>query len=184
MTPAEEGLIATMTDPFFPKDAAGDLASSRSLTAKAKTYAARMRLQATLDQADALEAVREVTANLIGCEEVALYKVDEAKAVLWLYWSFGIDPNKHFCFDVMKESRLRDAIAGEIVFRQSRSDDKLLAIDEPVSALVPIRREGSTVGLLILFRLLPQKPGLDPSDREVCEMLSHWGGRAITPYQV
>ncbi|HYX68458.1 MAG TPA: hypothetical protein VE825_04955 [Terriglobales bacterium] len=173
-----------MTDPGYPENAAGDLQSSQSLTAKAKTYAARMRLQGTLDQADALEAIREVAANLIGCEEVALYKVDEVKAALWLYWSFGIDPNKYFCFDVLKEPRLREAVAGEIVFRGSKADENLLAIDDSVNALIPIRREGSIVGLLIFFRLLPQKAGLESSDREVCEMLSHWGGRAITPYQV
>src|SRR5579864_6138887 len=76
-----------------------DPSLSQCLTARAKIYAARMRLQHTVDQADGLDAIREIAANLMGCEELALYKVDHSNLALWLYWSFGIDPNQHAVLD-------------------------------------------------------------------------------------
>jgi len=51
---------------------------------QAKVYAARMRLQNALDQADALDAIREIAGNLIGTEEVAVFKVDKKRSELWL----------------------------------------------------------------------------------------------------
>jgi hypothetical protein len=165
-----------------PEGAPKPVEPAQELTDKAKIYAARMRFQTTGDQADALEAIREVIANLIGSEEVALYRVDDTKAVLWLYWSFGIDPNQHFCFDLMHEPNMKPAIEGEVIFRDPNSSERLLTIATPVSALVPIRKHGAVVALLIIFRLLPQKSKLDAADREICEMLSNWGGRAVANY--
>ena len=46
--------------------------AANALTAQAKVYAAMTRLQSSVDQADSLEAIREIAANLMGCEEVAL----------------------------------------------------------------------------------------------------------------
>ena len=54
---------------------------------QAKVYAARMRMQNALDQADALDGIREIAGNLIGTEEVAVFKVDKKRSELWLYWS-------------------------------------------------------------------------------------------------
>src|SRR5262249_50032440 len=65
--------------------------------------AARLRLQNTKDQADTFEAIREIIANLFGCEEMALYRVDKERAALWLVWSFGIDPNTHAMVDLLNE---------------------------------------------------------------------------------
>src|SRR5258706_14224512 len=64
-----------------------------------KLEAAMFRLRHSADEADALEAIREIVANLLGSEEMGLYKVDEQKGVLWLYWSFGIDEVAHKVLD-------------------------------------------------------------------------------------
>src|SRR5579872_4664410 len=78
---------------------------------QAKVYAARMRLQNALDQADALDGIREIAGNLIGTEEVAVFKVDKKRSELWLYWSFGVDPNKHSVLEVSREPRLKQALS-------------------------------------------------------------------------
>ena len=153
------------------------------LTAEAKVYAARMRLHQALDQADALEAIREVVANLMGSEQLAVYKVDNQKAALWLYWSFGIDPNKYAVLDVMREPHLDAVLDRKIVVRCDNGDDKLLSVDDPVTALVPILVNGEAAAVLVIFRLLPQKPTFDAADRQICEVLSNCAGRAIEPYR-
>jgi hypothetical protein len=172
-----------MTNTFNCKAGTENQDPSLALTAQAKVYAARMRLQAAQDQVDALEGIREIVANLMGSEELAVYKVDKQKAALWLYWSFGIDPNKYGVLDVIKQPLLEEVLAGTVVLRGDNGNEKLLSIADPVSALVPILVNGVAAAVLVIFRLLPQKPGLEAADREICEVLSNCAGRAIEPYR-
>ncbi len=156
--------------------------STQDLGSQAKVYAARMRLQKAIDQADALDAIREIAANLIGTEEVAVFKVDKKRAELWLYWSFGVDPNKHSVLEVSREPKLKQVLSGKPVFRLRLSNENLLSTDDPVSALVPIFLDRSPCAVIVLFRLFPHKPGIEPVDREICDVLSNCAGRAIEPY--
>jgi hypothetical protein len=154
----------------------------QDLTDRAKVYAARIRLQKTIDQADALDAIREIAGNLIGTEQVAVFKVDTRRSELWLYWSFGIDPNKHVLLDSAQEPRLRAVLSGKAVFRE-HAGQNLLLTDEPVNALVPILVEGTVAAVIVLFRLVTHKPALEPVDMQICDVLSNCSARAITSYQ-
>ena len=149
---------------------------------QAKVYAARMRLQNALDQADALDAIREIAGNLIGSEEVAVFKVDKKRSELWLYWSFGIDPNQHVVLDLRREPNLAPVLGGKPVFRNRQTKENLLSTDDPVSALIPIVVDGIVAAVIVLFRLFPHKPGLEAVDLEICEVLSNSAGRAIEPH--
>jgi hypothetical protein len=149
---------------------------------QAKVYAARMRLQNALDQADALDAIREIAGNLTGSEEVAVFKVDKKRSELWLYWSFGVDPNQHVVLDLRCEPNLVPVLGGKPVFRSKQTKENLLSTDDPVSALIPILVDGTVAAVIVLFRLFPHKPGLEPVDLEICEVLSNSAGRAIEPY--
>ena len=149
---------------------------------QAKIFAARMRLQNAFDQADALDAIREIAGNLIGTEEIAIFKADKKRSELWLYWSFGVDPNKHSVLEVSREPVLKQVLTGKPVFRRRLSNEKLLSCDDPVSALVPILVDGTVVAVIVLFRLFSHKSGLQSVDQEICEVLSNCAGRAIEPY--
>ena len=177
-----ERLLARMKDSADPQGAGKKAEQPADLTAQAKVYAARMRLQDALDQSDALEGIREVVANLLGSEQLALYKVDKQQAALWLYWSFGIDPNKFPVLDVIKEPHLETVLDRKIIVRGDQGHDRLLSIGDPVTAIVPILVGGEVAAVLVIFRLLPQKPGFEFADRQICEVISHFGGRAIQPY--
>lgn len=149
---------------------------------QAKVYAARMRLQNALDQADALDGIRDIAGNLIGTEEVAVFKVDKKRSELWLYWSFGVDPNKHSVLEVSREPKLKQVLSGKPVYRLRLSNENLLSTDDPVNALVPIVVDGTACAVIVLFRLFPHKLSLEAVDREICEVLSNCAGRAIEPY--
>lgn len=157
--------------------------SNEDIGSQAKVYAARMRLQNAIDQADALDAIREIAANLIGTEEVAVFKVDKKRSELWLYWSFGVDPNKHSVLEVGREPKLKFVLSGKSVYRLRLSNENLLSTDDPVTALVPILVDGSASAVIVLFRLFPHKPGIEAVDREICDVLSHCAGRAIEPHR-
>ena len=149
---------------------------------QAKVYAARVRLQNALDQADALDAIRDIAGNLIGTEEVAVFKVDKKRSELWLYWSFGVDPNKHAVLEVNREPKLKQVLCGKPAFRLRMSNENLLSTDDPVNALIPILMGGTALAVIVLFRLFPHKPALEAVDREICDVLSNCAGRAIEPY--
>lgn len=149
---------------------------------QAAVYAARTRLLRAVDQADALDAIREIAGNLIGTEEVAVFKVDKQRSELWLYWSFGVDPNKYAVLDVGREPKLKQVLSGKCVYRLRLSHENLLSTEDRVTALVPIRVESNTVAVIVLFRLFPHKPLLNQTDHELCEILSNCAGRAIEPY--
>ena len=155
---------------------------SYDVGAQAKVYAARIRLQNAIDQADALDAIREIAGNLIGTEQVAVFKIDKKRSELWLYWAFGVDPNKHSVLMVNREPNLKQVLRGKSVFRLRLSNENLLSSDDPVSALVPILLDGTPAAVIVLFRLFPHKPGIEPVDREICEVLSNCAGRAVDPY--
>jgi hypothetical protein len=157
-------------------------ARTQDIGDQAKVYAARIRLQNALDQADALDGIREIAGNLIGTEEIAVFKVDQERSELWLYWSFGVDPNKHAVLEVSREPKLKLALSGKPIFRLKLSNENLLSTDDPVNALVPILVDGTACAVIVLFRLFPHKAGLGPVDREICEVLSNCAGRAIEPY--
>ena len=146
----------------------------------AKAHAARTRLQNAFDQADALEGIREVAANLIGCEEVAVFRIDRQPPKLWLYWSFGIEPAKYGVLDIEQGSPLEKVLRGKLVFR--RPDCRLLPTDDPVSALIPIFSANDDVcAVLVLFRLFAHKPEIEVADAAIYEVLSKFGGRAVEP---
>lgn len=164
---------------FDPKMNAHD--TTHDLTNQAKVYAARMRLQNAIDQADALDGIREIAGNLIGTEQVAVFKVDQRRSALWLYWSFGIDPNKHVLLDVRQEPQLYPVLRGKPVFREHPGKN-LLSSEEPVNAIVPIFADGAVAAVVVLFRLVTHKPSLEPVDREICEVLSNCAARAVSPH--
>jgi len=156
--------------------------STLDIGSQAKVYAARIRLQNASDQADALDAIREIAGNLIGTEEVAVFKVDKKRSELWLYWAFGVDPNKHAVLEVRREPKLKQVLNGKPVFRLKLSNENLLSTEDPVSALIPILVDGSPAAVIVLFRLFPHKAGIEAVDREICEVLSNCAGRAVEPY--
>jgi hypothetical protein len=170
-----------MTDILNDKTSGAGKHLVRDVAERSKIYAAIIRLQDAANQADALEAVREITGNLIGSEEAAIFKIDNEKAVCWLYWYVGIDPNKHAFLDLTREPSLHEVFAGKIVFAGDHGAEKLLSMDHPVNALVPILVGGAITAVLVIFGLLPQKTCLDDVDREICEVLSHCAERTIRP---
>lgn len=162
-------------------NAAGNEAALE-ISNQAAVYAARTRLLNAVDQADALDAIREIAGNLIGTEEVAVFKVDKLRSELWLYWSFGVDPNKYAVLEVGREPKLKKVLSGKCLYRLRLSHENLLSTEDPVTALIPIRIEGNTVAVIVLFRLFPHKGLLNQTDHELCEVLSNCAGRAIEPY--
>ncbi len=51
--------------------------------------------------------------------------------------------------------------------------------DGGLTAAVPLKIDRQVTGVIAIFRLLEQKPGLDPTDHELFDVLSHQAAMAL-----
>lgn len=114
-------------------------AAEHRLGQLAHLHAALQQLHEAEDQETVLTVVKEIVANLVGSECMAIYAT-RADGSLELLDGIGV------------------------------SDDRTDTTDAIVA--VPLRRGDRVVGMLAIFRLLPQKPQLDATDRELFALLS------------
>jgi hypothetical protein len=61
----------------------------------ANLYVASYRLHGTLDRGEVLLAIQEIVINLIGCEEMAIFELEEGDFALRLAASFGLDEARY-----------------------------------------------------------------------------------------
>lgn len=139
--------------------------------------AAQRRLRESVGQADALEAIREIVTNLLGCEEIGLFTVEQGSSAL--LWSFGIDPQRHKTLDSFKEAALHRVLQGEFHIAQVAYEQQADQASPPLRVFIPIRRNGRTAAILVMVKLLPQKLGFDEADLNLVKLLSDEGGRSL-----
>jgi hypothetical protein len=137
--------------------------------------AAQKRLRESVGQADALEAVREIVTNLLGCEEIGLFTVKNGSGVL--LWSFGIDTEKHATLNSFQEAGLQRVLSGELHVTQVTDEE--FVDHPPLRAFIPILHHGRTAAVLVMVKLLPQKLGFDDADIDLVNLLSSEAGRAL-----
>jgi hypothetical protein len=142
----------------------------------ARMLVAVRRLHATLRRSELLLALEEIVAALVGCEELALFEIGGAPgrlselmvvgAELATLGAAGIAPDAIAC-----------AAAGEAwIAPDQGAGDR----DRPrPTACVPLRAGERVVGVLALYRLLPQKARLEAADVELLELLEDHLGVAL-----
>jgi hypothetical protein len=143
----------------------------------ANLYVASYSLHSTLDRGQLIAAIREIVANLIGSEEMALFRLDESRRRLLLEDSVGIDPARY------RELPLDRGLVGLAV----RTGQPLIAAagdtrapgEEELRAVIPLHVVDDVVGALAIFRLLPQKAALEDVDRELFDLLASQAGMAL-----
>jgi chemotaxis protein CheD len=140
-----------------------------------RLQAAQKRLRESVDRVDALEALREIVSNLLGCEEMALFTMESGRS--GLLWSFGIDPQRHGTLDSFEAASLAHALHGECHIAQMANE----ASDAGPSlrVFVPIFWNGRIVAVLVMLQLLPQKVGFDQADLKLVKLLSEEAGKAL-----
>jgi GAF domain-containing protein len=141
----------------------------------ANLYVASYQLHGTLDRDRILEAIKEIVINLIGSEELGIFEMIDGR--LELVGSFGIDeaewetvPLGYGVVGLTAETGLR-FIAGEILQPSGR--------EEKLTACVPLKLDEQVVGAIAIFTLLPQKPGLEPVDLELFDLLASHAASAL-----
>lgn len=136
----------------------------------ATLYVACQRLHSSLQRDEVLLTVREIIANLIGCEQYALFTL-RSDGELHLADSFGLEPS--LCEQLWPGRGLigRAVETGQIVLRGEGDERMAAEIEADLTACIPLKRDGTVTGAVALFRLLPQKFELGDLDRELFRLL-------------
>jgi hypothetical protein len=143
----------------------------------ANLYVASYRLHGTLDRSEVLATIREIVANLIGSEEMALFQLRSEPGALELVDSTGIDPERYRRV-ALSDGRIgQTARSGEIYVAEPG-----VGSSEPtdgLTACIPLTLDGRVTGAIAIFRLLPQKAGFEELDRELFELLATHAATAL-----
>jgi hypothetical protein len=119
------------------------------------------------DREEVLNAIEEIIINMIGSEEIAILELlDEGR--VRVARTRGID-GKTQRFDGAAAA-IREAIkSGHVVLPGGRE----------ITAVIPLKMDSSTFGVVTVFRLLEQKPALDALDHELLDLVARQGAVAI-----
>jgi hypothetical protein len=137
----------------------------------ANLYVASYQLHGTLDRERVVAAIQEIVINLIGSEELAIWELDDNARSLSLIGSFGIDAEE------WKNVPLGSGLIGAV----AQSGTRYIA-EEPetnLTACIPLKLDETVVGAIGIFSLLPQKPGLEPLDFELFDLLASHAASAL-----
>jgi hypothetical protein len=146
-------------------------------TELANLYVASYRLHETLSRTEVLAALQEIVVNLIGCEQHAVYELD-SEGRLVLEASMGVDAVR--CRQLtLGDDPVSRAIQAGVSFVSDGEPVKVASQPYPVSASVPLRLEGKPTGAVVLYHLLPQKPGIETVDRELFDLLAVHASTAL-----
>jgi regulator of replication initiation timing len=136
----------------------------------ANLYVASYQLHGTLDREAVLNAIQEIVVNLVGSEEFGVF--ERSGGALTLACSVGLGE------DAIARSRDLDAriwnaaLEGQVFIRDAES------AEGPVACL-PLKLDDQVTGLIAIFSLLPHKPGLEPLDHELFDLLATHAATAL-----
>ncbi len=141
--------------------------------------AANARLIQSLEQGDAFEAIAEIIANLIGCEEVAMFDYHPGEQSFSLAWTSGVEAAAMQPFLCGAGMFGRAVEQGVSQYRERQPETSLLPHEKTLTTCIILKSSGEIVGAVAMFGLLPQKSQLEWADFELVKFLETYGAVAI-----
>ena len=153
------------------------LGAEQRLARAAQLYASVSQLHQTADTDEVVTVIKEIVANLLGCEEMGVYDVWPQGPVCTYVDGIGLDADR-FATLPPTDPAVRTAIGnGELLVS---TDPLAVAIHgRPVTAILPLKDDRAVCGLVVLFQMLRQKPTIEDADRDLLEAMAVHAGRAL-----
>ena len=145
----------------------------------ASLYVATYRLHGSLNRGEILSTIQEIVANLIGSEEMAVFELNADEAELNLLTSVGIKSEDFQTVSLGAGLIGEVARSGEPYVANGQAPEGALPQEATLTACAPLKVGGRVSGAVALFRLLDQKPGLEPLDLEIFDLLACQAGTAL-----
>ena len=143
----------------------------------ANLYVASYRLHSTLDRKEVIDTIQEIIANLIGSEEAALFEVDAQ--TLTPIASFGLSAEECRPVPLGQGILGRAAATGQVFVADPAEPPAAEALESRLTAAVPLILDGKVTGAIAIYRLLPQKAGVEELDRELFDLLANHAATAL-----
>lgn len=145
----------------------------------ANLYVASYRLHETVVHDEVLEVIKEILANLIGSEEVAVFERSPDGERVLLSWSSGLEAERVEGL-AMQDGFVRDAIrSGEMFLSSDDLGEPRIPEEAELTACIPLTLNGQVTGAIAVFRLLSHKPSLTGVDHELFELLATHAATAL-----
>ena len=141
--------------------------------------AASARLIQSIEAGGVFDAIAEIIANLIGCEEIAVFDFHPSRQDFSLVWSLGVEA------DALKPFLCGAGMFGRAVqqamsqFQERQQEAALLPFEKNLTACVILKSSREIIGVIAIFGLLPQKNGLEWADYELLKFLETYAAVAI-----
>jgi transcriptional regulator with GAF, ATPase, and Fis domain len=134
-------------------------------------YVAGQRLHATVDPEEVMKIIFEILAELVGAEEFGVFMLDKKNRTLELMAGEGIEgklPSKSLPAGEGVVGEV--ATSGEPFYFEPHGDSELEA-RLPLAA-VPLNMNGQAVGVIVIYKLLNQKPQFSSVDHQLLQLLA------------
>jgi len=142
----------------------------------ANLYVASHQLRSSLKRADVVSVIEEIIVNLIGSEDFSIYEAVKGEERLVLIDSFAArGPHD------VDEIRFGEGVIGSVAATGTPYiATGELASRSGITACIPLHIDGALLGVIAIFRLLPQKSNaLEALDHELFDLLAAQAGVAL-----
>ena len=143
----------------------------------ANLYVASYRLHGSIDRDEVLQVIQEIIINLIGSEELAIFELRPGEQRLRLLSSFGLDSQAYAELPLDDAPIAKVARSGEMFLCEPPYN--MTAAPASLTACIPLKVDGNVIGVIAIFRMLPQKQSIAYVDRELFSLLGSHAAMAL-----
>ena len=123
-----------------------------------------------------MRIVRDIMVELVGGKEFAIYLLDPRQKMLRRVTGNGTA--KHPETVALGEGHLgRVASVGRPFYLESMNEDE--RSPELPLAVIPLRSDSESIGIIAIWALLPQKKGFTPVDHQLLELVAEHAPAAL-----
>jgi len=151
-----------------------------NLVTLSKLYAAAKRLHEAVKEGAVADAIVEIGSNLIGCEQMAVIVARGERNKVDFIGSAGLNRRQLHSMRMNARAIIEEAVMGAVYTASDGEEPDPLLSSLGIVAFVPFSLDYTTKGGIVLFDLLPQREGLDSSDRELLKLLCAYAGPCLS----
>ncbi len=146
--------------------------------ALANLYVVSQRLHATFELEEVEQIVAEILAEMVGAEEFGLLVIDKSKNQLRVLAGESIHERLPKDSLPMGEGVIGDVAAtGESFYFEPKSENEVKA-HLPLATL-PMKLNGTTVGVVVIYKLLSHKKSFSAIDYQILELVATHAASAL-----
>jgi hypothetical protein len=135
----------------------------------ARCYVTAETILAASSREELFSAIEDTVANLVGCEEIGIFLIDEQECKLSLVSSRGLDTTGLEQIPVESSLIGTAMLTGELYL--GGETKWRLPQEANVNAVIPLRVNARLFGAIAIFRLLPQITALTAEGGDVLRLL-------------